>query len=176
MEEWKNIDLFGNSYQVSNFGRIKSLPKKIRFVDQYGNENFRLTNERIMKKTVCKNGYEYVGLKENKKIKTLSVHRLVAFYFIENKKNLKEVNHIDGNKTNNHFSNLEWVTKKQNISHAIKNNLIKSGESHYKSFLTKEDVLFIRESGKKDTELANHFGVDRRMIWQIRKFITWKNI
>lgn len=75
-----------------------------------------------------KRGYCLVNLKHNipnRKNKYLvqKVHRLVAKAFIPNPDNLPEVNHKDGNKLNNDVSNLEWVTTKQNIEHAIKNNL-----------------------------------------------------
>ncbi len=64
-------------------------------------------------------GYLYVDLYKNNKFKTISVHRLVAQAFLpcENFENLV-INHIDGDRTNNHVTNLEWVTQKENVEHA----------------------------------------------------------
>jgi hypothetical protein len=73
-----------------------------------------------------KNGYYTVGLQINKKKKMFFVHRLVAEYFISPKKDNLQVNHIDGNKANNDFRNLEWVTPSQNTKHAYNNGLNKN--------------------------------------------------
>lgn len=73
-----------------------------------------------------KNGYNTVGLQINKKKKMFFVHRLVAEYFIAPKKDNLQVNHIDGNKQNNNFLNLEWVTASQNTKHAYDNGLNKN--------------------------------------------------
>jgi hypothetical protein len=72
------------------------------------------------------NGYYTVGLQINKKKKMFFVHRLVAEYFIAPKKDNLQVNHIDGNKANNDFRNLEWVTPSQNTKHAYNNGLNKN--------------------------------------------------
>ena len=70
-----------------------------------------------------KNGYNTVGLQINKKKKMFFVHSLVAEYFVASKKGNLQVNHIDGNKQNNDFRNLEWVTPSQNTKHAYDNGL-----------------------------------------------------
>lgn len=100
MEEvWKEIPGFDN-YQVSNLGRVKS---KKRILKLYENK---------------RSGYLYTHLSQNKKTKVMRVHRIVATVFIENKNNKLYINHIDGNKTNNCVSNLEWCTPKENSIHA----------------------------------------------------------
>lgn len=68
-----------------------------------------------------KRGYMYVRTSN----KNLQVHRLVASAFVPNTDNKQYVNHVDGNKQNNHHTNLEWVTAKENAQHAIKNGLTK---------------------------------------------------
>jgi len=73
-----------------------------------------------------KNGYNIVGLQINKKKKMFFVHRLVAEYFVAPKRGNLQVNHIDGNKQNNDFRNLEWVTPSQNTKHAYDNGLNKN--------------------------------------------------
>lgn len=70
------------------------------------------------------NGYEFVGLSVDGKTKNFMRHRLVALAFIPNPQNLPYVNHIDGDKKNNHVNNLEWCTPKENVQHAIRTGLI----------------------------------------------------
>lgn len=72
------------------------------------------------------NGYFYITLSINKKPKRITVHRLVAMMFVENPFNKDIVNHIDGNKQNNHYTNLEWVTQQENTQHAWDTGLAKS--------------------------------------------------
>ncbi len=88
-------------YYVDNFGQI------------YG-------KKKTLKPTITPYGYNSVCLYFNGKYKTFLVHRIVAECFIENPYNKPDINHIDGNKTNNNVNNLEWVTSKENNQHAIK--------------------------------------------------------
>lgn len=68
-------------------------------------------------------GYLHVGVIINGKMRTKTIHRLVAETFSHQPSDKHEVNHIDGNKHNNHISNLEWVTRSENIKHAYKMGL-----------------------------------------------------
>ena len=96
--QWKQID--GFNYLVSNTGQI-----------------FSNHTNRILKYHISKNGYVYVVLSKDGHFTTKRVHRLVAESFIPNPNNLPQVNHIDGNKSNNAVCNLEWVTAKENAAH-----------------------------------------------------------
>ncbi len=115
MEEiWRNIKGFEGLYQVSNFGRIKSL-------------NYRHTKkERIMKLSVNNCGYLYVNFHIEGKNRVYMVHRLVAETFIPNPKGYKQVNHINEDKTDNRVENLEWCTAKYNVNYG---NCIKKRSS-----------------------------------------------
>lgn len=82
-----------------------------------------------------KNGntdYLTTFIRVNGKPKIVSVHRLVAILFVPNPNKLNEVNHIDGNKKNNHFQNLEWVSLSQNMIHMYRSGLKKYKPIHYK--------------------------------------------
>lgn len=104
IEVWAKIEGYPN-YEVSSFGNVRR-------------------GERILK-AGCSSHYLCISLFRENKRKRFSVHRLVAKAFIPNPDNKSQVNHIDGNKLNNHVSNLEWITHLENIHHAIRNGLIK---------------------------------------------------
>ena len=87
---------------------------------------FSIKTKKFLKQSYCKSGYPKYGLSINGKHITKYCHRLIAELFLENKENKKEVNHIDGNKLNNCITNLEWVTRGENIKHAFDNGLNKT--------------------------------------------------
>ena len=101
MEEeiWKKIDLCDGLYYVSSLGRIKN-SKNI-----------------ILKQQPKDDGYLYIKLPINSKRKKISMHRIVAITFLENKNNYPQVNHMDEVKTNNNVNNLEWCTGKYNSNY-----------------------------------------------------------
>lgn len=86
---------------------------------------FNLKSGRPLKPTACRVGYQRLSAMTTEGRKSFSVHRLVAMAFIPNPGNKPDVNHKDGNKANNHVSNLEWVTKSENSTHAYINGLFK---------------------------------------------------
>ena len=113
MEEiWKDIIGYEGRYQISNFGRVKSLLKK-----------HRKNKDSFMDIRKNKGGYLTAGLRSATKKANPQVHRLVAIAFIQNPESKPQVNHIDGNKENNYAVNLEWVTASENIIHAFKTGL-----------------------------------------------------
>lgn len=111
-ETWKNIKDYEGYYQISSYGRVKSLKRQVKTKN-----GFRIIKEKILKKIPDKDKYIMVKLSKNNKIKTCKVHRLVAEYFIENPNNLPQVNHIDGNKQNNYYKNLEYTANLKNTNH-----------------------------------------------------------
>ena len=109
MEEmWKDIKGYEGMYQISNLGKVKSLPRDTRN---------RFKNGRIMKPMLSNTGYYMIGLYKNRQYKRFSVHRLVALNFIPNPHNLSEINHKDENPKNNCVSNLEWCDRIYNINY-----------------------------------------------------------
>lgn len=114
-EEWKDIPGYEGYYQVSNLGRVKSLSRKV-----FINQHTRLMPEiiKIPQKHSTGN-YQSVVLSKHGKKTTRLIHRLVAKAFIPNPNNKPEVDHIDGNQTNNKATNLRWVTHKENTNFPI---------------------------------------------------------
>lgn len=119
-EVWKDISGYEGYYQVSNFGRIKSLKRTL----EYSDGRVVTRRERIRKPLLSK-GYHLMYLSKGDKQKYFSVHRLVAEAFIPNVEGKPQVNHIDENKTNNNVDNLEWSTSKENSNWGTRNERIK---------------------------------------------------
>lgn len=109
-EIWKDIVGYEGLYQVSDCGNVRSL-------------NWNRSGKTRLLKPFNQGGYLRIGFRTNKRLRNYLVHVLVAQAFVPNPHNKPEVNHKDGNKINNHPSNLEWVTRKENVHHAIDNNL-----------------------------------------------------
>ena len=132
MEEYCNIEGF-DKYAVSRQGYVKSL-----------------ISERILKSQLTGKGRDYhkVSLRSNGKTHQLSVHRLVAETFIPNPENKPTVNHIDGDKSNNHYINLEWATYKEQEEHAKKIGL--KDYKHNKGALHVKSKPILRISGDKE--------------------------
>lgn len=115
IEIWKDIPDYEGEYQASNFGRIRSLDRKVWNYNKRG---------RILKQNANDKGYLYVSLNSKK----YYVHILIARTFIENSNNYEQVNHKDFNKSNNCVENLEWVSPQQNINHYRKSAYFNSVE------------------------------------------------
>ena len=156
MEEWKDIKGYEGIYQVSSYGRIKSLPRG----KQFGNRYY-IMKEKILSYNNNGRGYLQVCLTKDKKSKKKLVHRLVAEAFLRKIEGKEYVNHIDGNKSNNRVDNLEWCTRSENQTHAYKNGLIgkenlskaHKGKKHhnYGKHLSKEtrNKISISNKGKR---------------------------
>lgn len=92
------------------------------YITEFGNV-FNTKSNTVLTWCDNGNGYKYVAIKVDGKMKNKTIHRLVAETFIPNPNNLPQVNHKDGNKNNNHVSNLEWITARDNNQHAIDKGL-----------------------------------------------------
>lgn len=122
MEIWKDIEGFEGHYQISNYGRVKSLARRTGAAHECNLED-KILSPIEKREKGQKQGYLFVNLFKKNKGTLSYVHRLVAQAFIDNPENKKTVNHKDGNKHNNHVDNLEWNTNKENNMHAIKTGL-----------------------------------------------------
>lgn len=176
-EIWKDIPNFEGSYQVSNMGRVRSVDREVTYKDGKKCRH----KGRVLKPYLNNKGYEYLKLCIDNGRNNKSVHRLVleAFKPHVNMSDL-EVNHIDGNKLNNHLTNLEWVTRRDNILHAYDMGLIKNrGKDSYHVKLSNADVLDILQrldTGESQGDIALDYGVGRTSISNINTGTTWRSV
>lgn len=134
-EVWKDIQGYEGYYQVSSFGRVRSLNRMVERSDG----TFQRVKGRVLKQTI-RNKYMRVILAKDNKINHQSVHRLVAKAFVENEDDKEYVHHIDGDKFNNNACNLQWVTPYENSHHAKTEGLYCSGENHVQSKIKNKDI------------------------------------
>lgn len=162
-EEWRPVVGYEGLYEVSSLGRVRSLRFPIR---------------RFLSLFRLRKGYLGVGLTIHRVRRIYQVHRLVATAFHGPPPLGHECNHKDGRCTHNAASNLEWMTRQQNIRHAHSIGLMRhSGSRNPTAKLTEAQVLEIRERTQSTRqELAEMFGVSVASITDIRVRRTWAHI
>lgn len=151
-------------YGATPCGRIFSLSRT--FIDSKGRKYTKPMRE--LKQFLRKDGRLQVNIKIPKF--TNKVHRLVAMAYIPNTENKPQVNHIDGDPTNNHYSNLEWVTDKENKIHARQNGLysVQYGLSSPMGRLSDDDVLDIiksKEQGEHYKSIAKRHNIHPNSVY-----------
>lgn len=142
-EVWKDVSGYEGLYQVSNFGNIRSLDRRV--------VNHRNGSTRIAKGVNITpfdngNGYLVVGLRKNGKRKNYYVHRIVADTFLDNPKECEYINHIDYNTKNNNVTNIEWCTQKDNVLHSIEH--MKKPRTNFKLSSTGEKYIYEKHNKK----------------------------
>ena len=171
-EIWKPVNGYDGMYEVSNHGRVRSYAT-------YRGVKHRET-PRIMTGAKTLSGYHFVKFTYNGKKPCPKRHRLVAEAFIPNPENKPEINHVDGNKDNNHVSNLEWCTGQENKDHAIKNGLTARGVRNCKSKITPKEVKEIRKMYSTgdyyQKDIANVFGLKQSQVSKIILKHSWSHI
>lgn len=147
---------YEDHYEVSNFGKVRKVA---------GGQNSTFFRE--LSQRVTSRGYLLVSLRKNGDVKSFSAHRLVAQAFVLNQNDAPFVNHIDGNKSNNNASNLEWVTAKENMAHAISTGLRKSGDKYSRTVIHKEQLPVIyglRQIGLSYAEIGEIVDVNSKTV------------
>lgn len=154
-EEWRDIEGYEGLYQVSTFSRVRGLERDI---DASNGRTLRIQGSILSQKT--RKGYKRINLCKKSEKETFLVHRLVASAFVPNPLNLPCVNHIDTDKSNNFYKNLEWCTNQENISHATMHGLMEKKLSK----ADKGNIIKLRKEGVYVKEIAKQYGVDRTSI------------
>jgi len=175
MKIWKKIPNF-DRYECSSDGEIRSL-------------NYKNSGKiKILKPALSDDGYfKTVLLRNDGKYKTITVHRMITLSFLGKRQKGKEVNHVDGNKQNNHISNLEYVTRSENMKHAFRMNLIQplKGAANGSAKLTEKDVISIRKYVKNFNgryygrkALAEKYGISEAHVKDLisRRRGVWNHI
>ena len=163
---WRQLPGYRGSYWISKKGEIYSVRSK-KMLSPY-----------------LRKGYETVELSLEGVKEKLCIHRKVAEIFVPNPQNKNIVNHLDGDKRNNYYLNLEWCTVSENTQHAYDNSLIDlpKGKDRYNSKLNEEDILWIRKHFVRRckvfgaTAIGRMFGVDCTTIRDIVEYKSWKHI
>lgn len=119
-----------------------------------------------------KHGYWRVVLFISGKSYNFCVHRLVAQHFIPNPENKRTVNHKDGNKSNNHVSNLEWATYSENRKHALDTGL--ANPIKPKSLTREQFNEVLISINNKERAIGRRYGVSRYVIFDIKRGKTYK--
>ena len=164
-EQWKPIDGW-EDYAISSIGRVKRLTKGSGTSAGY-----------IFTPTKNWGQYPAVILSKNRAIKHISIHRLVAITFIGNPPSPKhECNHINGDRTDNHVENLEWVTRSQNCVHAIKLGTMKMPDGIKITEAIAQEILDAPKGYGTGARLARKFGLTISHISLIRTRKCWKRL
>lgn len=159
--------------------------KKIKGYEKYyvTHRGDIIRNNKVLKQSFnqIKNGYLTVTLCEYGKPKKFYVHRLVAKAFVPNKSNRPHINHKDGNKSNNHYKNLEWCTQKENNRHSRKIGTTNDyGENSKNSKLSLNDIkaikILLKENKYTGVSIAKLFGVSSSCIYQIKAGRRWNHL
>lgn len=172
----KPIKGFENLYEISDDGYIYTLERKM----PTPTTTYTL-KERCSKGYKDKKGYLRFDFRRRGG-KCVPVHRLVAEAFLPNPENKPQVNHINGDKTDNRVENLEWCTNGENQIHAFKFGLQKGAFKHHNSKLTLEQVLDIKNNciiGSKKYGMqtfAKKYGVSTKSVQQIMAGKSYKYI
>lgn len=177
-EEWRPVvgRFAGWNYEVSSLGRVRSLHTRRN----------RGAADGILAEYANNSNYRLVMLSKDRVHKNVTVHSLVAEAFIRERGPGDEVNHIDGNKTNNKLENLEWVGKSENALHAIRTGIRKSfsggsskGQENPGAKLTNEQAKAIRvafDAGERRKAIALRHGVSVGVVERIGSRQAWKHL
>lgn len=165
MEVLKPIEGY-EDYEISNYGYVWSLNYRRLGIKE------KLTGQ------TDKDGYKTVLINKKGVRKVLKVHRLVAKAFIPNPENKPQVNHKNGNKENNNYTNLEWVTGSENVLHNFHTlgRVNVRGSEHKNSKLTEAQVIEIyRLKGThKSRDMIKKYGISQQNISRIHTQKSWK--
>lgn len=167
-EIWKPTELYFPHIEVSNFGRVRSTAR----VAQSSNGICQTRRGQLLSPYLAKNGYLTIAAKVGDERKKALVHRLVAHAFVEGYEDNLTVNHIDGNKTNNFYLNLEWVTLSDNSVKEWETGLIDiRGEKHPSFKISDDEVRDIKRrlrNGEKVKSIhADYAFVSISLIYKI---------
>jgi len=168
-EIWKPIKGYEGRYEISNFGRVKSLDSR-----------HKKYHGKIMKPWENSNKkYLYITLRKNNEKKTYAIHTLVLNTFIGENPGGKQCAHYDGNPENNHVENLRWATAKENIDDRKRHGRTAKGEKQGSSKLDEKSVktiLKLKDKGLSKYEVGHLACVSYTTIERIWNNESWRHL
>lgn len=174
-ETWKTIENTNCVYEVSNLGRVRS-------TDHLAKNRWKPIERKgkVLKAPTNAYGYPIVSIRVGKKPTTQTVHRLVAAAFLPPPATKMEVNHKDGDKTNNRASNLEWSDRESNMRHASEQNLMRTQKQRKACILRSKINLEVAEeirkavkNGLSQDKAAKQFGTHQPTVSKIVRNLIW---
>jgi hypothetical protein len=171
---WKPVVTYEDSYEVSSDGWVRTL-------DRICDKRRGIVKSKVLNQ-FDNHGYRFVILSRGGKRRNFYVHRLVAESFLPNPENKPQINHINGNKSDNRLSNLEWSTIKDNHLHSYRylNRKSSNNQGHKNpnarlSLDQVKDIISRYMSGVSTAKvLAMEFGINKNYVYQMAKGKTWK--
>jgi len=170
-EQWKDIVGYESYYEVSNLGRIR----------RHVNSSIvsRTWPGRMLNQFTRTGGYFHVKLYAKGHPRIKSSHSVVMEAFVGQRIKGLQINHIDGDKSNNTIENLEYVTQLENMKHASELGLVAHGESHGSAKLTEGDVVEISHlvsQGFSFVKISKMFNISATHVSDIKRGKYWKHV
>jgi len=184
MENWLTIDWidgYTGAIEVSDAGNVRRSAMSYTRSDRWGNSAVLATKPaRILSGEIGNSGYHMTNIYIGKKRCRYLTHRLVARAFVAGYAPHLSVNHINGIKTDNRASNLEWVTLSENTAKQWEDGLVDlRGDAHPGRKISSHQATEIRQralAGERSSVLAREFGVSASLIWRIRDGKRWASV
>lgn len=175
-EIWVAVPDFESTYEVSSYGRIRSIPRVVRQMSRNGNEYFRQMPSVILRGSITPGGYLSVALHRDGKMFPTAVHVTVARAFLGRRPDQMHVCHRDNVKLNNDLFNLRYDTAAGNAADKVLHGTLLWGDKCPSSKLRSHQVLEIRSRTGTHAALAREFGVDAETIAMVRAGRTWRKL
>ena len=160
-ERWKRVAGFGDAYEISDSGSIRS---------------FKRSLDNVMNTTITPSGHRFVGLSLNGIRYTKYIHRLVLEAFVGPCPEGMECRHLDGDPSNNRVDNLKWGTSTENAADMVRHGTVSVGEKNGRSKLCELDVWLIRNVDLTTSKIAEFLGISQKTASDARRRITWKHV
>lgn len=170
--KWAAIPGWEARYEVSEFGDVRSKDMAVRAK----NNSVATRKGRLLSKIKKSNGYLCVTLTDGINRPQIAIHRLVARAFIGECPMGLHVLHSDGDKYNNHYSNLRYGTPAENVQDTKRHGRQRMGIDHPRAKLDEDAIMHMRASSRSDTELAAMYGVTKHHVAAVRKRVCWRHV
>ncbi len=179
-EVWRPVVGYEEHYEVSNFGRVRSVDRVVTLNDRWGGTFERRFRGVLRVLSVDPNGYPVVHLYRPGSVKLLKVHRLVAQAFHPNPKNLPQVDHKDNDPSNPRANNLQWATGQGNMDFMVARGRSCRGAKVNTAKLTARKVRALRARAAKGKvnwrKLGAEFGVTDVAARKVALGETWRHL